>query len=342
MMTPPVPTDEASRLKRLEELKLLFSPGEERFDQITRLARFAFEVQMAMISLVSENLQWFKSAQGLSVPCTSREVSFCGHALGQTEPLIVEDATQDPRFIDNPLVTEWPFIRFYAGYPLQMADGSVIGTLCLLDSIPRTLHPRQLELFRSLANWASHEIESSNSDADQRNFLQSMDDAHRSAAVDAMTRTWTLESLHTLLDIKRDAGAGMAYLARVRINNFRGLSGRHDGKRLDYIIWEIAQRLRASLAPRDLLARANTGEFAIYMNPLPGRSIEDAVRDIRLRIKAEPVLIEGVEIRASISIGVVPVLLDQGYSFDRCMAAASDALSQAGKSGGQYIAETDA
>lgn len=339
MMTPPVPVDEESRLRRLEELKLLFSPAEERFDQITRLARFAFEVQMAMISLVGSDTQWFKSAQGLSVPCTSREVSFCGHALAQVEPLIIEDALEDQRFADNPLVTDWPFVRFYAGFPLQARDGSILGTLCLLDSIPRQLHPRQLELLRSLGHWAAHEIEFGNGDRLQGKFLESLEEAQRAAAIDAMTRTWNLDSLRELLEIKHNSGADPGFMARVRINNFRGLKGRHNAQRLDYIVWEVAQRLRANLSPSDLLSRADEGEFVAFMQPRGGRRLEDTVRDIRLRMKAEPVLIEGVEIRASISIGVVPVTFEANYSFESVMRAASNALSKAGKSGGQFIAE---
>lgn len=118
MKTPPTPSFENERLQALEDTNLLYSPAEERFDRITRLASRHFDMPISLISIVAGNSQWFKSSQGLATSDTSREVSFCGNAILHTEALVISDTSTDPDFTDNPLVTANPKIRFYAGHPL--------------------------------------------------------------------------------------------------------------------------------------------------------------------------------------------------------------------------------
>lgn len=151
MIKPQLPWDEQRRLTYLRALQILDTPPEERFDRVTRTAQSLFEVPIALLSLVDADRQWFKSCQGLSASETSRDVSFCGHTILATEPLVVPDATDDPRFHDNPLVTAGPEIRFYAGWPLALDGGSALGTLCIIDSKPRELSATQLERLEDLA-----------------------------------------------------------------------------------------------------------------------------------------------------------------------------------------------
>ena len=154
----PVPDDEERRIASLRELKILDTEPEERFDRITRLAAALFHVPMAIISLVDEDRQWFKSCIGLNAKETPRDAAFCAHVVYSREPIVVSDAFQDVRFADNPVVTNEPRIRFYAGYPLNLDDGSCIGTLCLLDTRPRTLEGPDLERLHDLADIALREI----------------------------------------------------------------------------------------------------------------------------------------------------------------------------------------
>ncbi|GGP37478.1 GAF domain-containing hybrid sensor histidine kinase/response regulator [Shewanella saliphila] len=134
--------DEANRLKALQQLHLLDSAPEEQFDHMTRFVQTYFNVPICLVSLIDDDRQWFKSKQGLDVCETGRDESFCGHAIHSSDVFVVEDTLSDPRFADNPLVTDKPNIRFYAGYPLQTAGGHRIGTLCIIDSTPRTFSYR--------------------------------------------------------------------------------------------------------------------------------------------------------------------------------------------------------
>lgn len=128
MQIPAKPVDEESRIVTLRSLNLLDTDRDERFDRLTRLALHVFEVPVALVSLVDENRQWFKSCQGANLTETDRDVSFCGHAILGDEAFVIEDTHQDPRFADNPLVIGEPHIRFYAGYPIRYLDG-VLGIL---------------------------------------------------------------------------------------------------------------------------------------------------------------------------------------------------------------------
>lgn len=158
MLAPAHPPQEERRLVTLHALGLLDTAPEERFDAITRTAASLFGAPVSLISLVDEDRQWFKSRVGVSVLETPRETSFCGHAILDNELLVVNDARQDERFHDNPLVVGEPYIRFYAGKPLVAPNGERIGTLCVIDRRSRTFSDEQRELLRHLGAWAEAEI----------------------------------------------------------------------------------------------------------------------------------------------------------------------------------------
>jgi phosphoribosyl 1,2-cyclic phosphodiesterase/CheY-like chemotaxis protein len=155
-----IPDDEDQRIASLQLLNILDTVPEERFDRLTRVAAALFHVPMSSISFVDRDRQWFKSKVGWGRGDTSRDASFCSHVVHTREPLVVPDTFQDLRFADNPLVTQEPRIRFYAGYPLILADGNCVGTFCLLDVRPRTLGPSDLERLRDLADLVLRELRS--------------------------------------------------------------------------------------------------------------------------------------------------------------------------------------
>ncbi|MFS2021160.1 PAS domain S-box protein, partial [Massilia sp. CT11-108] len=148
---------ETSRLAALTALDLLDTRPEPRFDRYTRLAAMTFGVPIALITLVDDKRQWFKSRCGLDVEQTAREDAFCAHTVAQREMLVVEDAAADPRFADNPLVKGGPHIRFYAGQPV-FCDGQAVGTLCIVDRNPRRFDDAQRQCLRDLADLVEVEL----------------------------------------------------------------------------------------------------------------------------------------------------------------------------------------
>lgn len=159
MQPPSVPANEADRLVALQALHILDTAPEERFDRLTRLARRLFNAPIAQLNLVDSTRVWSKSGQGLvadrDIP---RDISFCAHTINHPDTLIVEDASQDPRFQDSPLLADPPGLRFYAGHPLALEDGSRIGTLCIFDRQARPFSNEDQALLQDLARMAEQEI----------------------------------------------------------------------------------------------------------------------------------------------------------------------------------------
>jgi PAS domain S-box-containing protein len=159
MLIPAEPNDEKQRIQELHALAVLDTKTDPRFDDIVRLSAHIIGCPISLISLVDVDRQWFKAKVGIDASETPREHSFCAHAIHEDKTLVVEDATCDHRFADNPLVTGEPSIRFYAGHPLTTSEGYRVGTLCAIDRVSRSLSDEQLDMLRRLARQASSLLE---------------------------------------------------------------------------------------------------------------------------------------------------------------------------------------
>lgn len=161
MTKPPIPNNEAERLKELHSLRLIEGLPDEDLDLITKLASDICETKISLVTLIDSKTQFFKSKHGVEIDKTSRDVAFCGHAINSPEKmLIVNDAKEDERFKDNPLVTSDPNIAFYAGMPISTKQGSALGTLCVLDSKPKVLSTSQINALKSLTKLVERLFES--------------------------------------------------------------------------------------------------------------------------------------------------------------------------------------
>src|SRR5579863_2788148 len=150
-MSAPLPENEAARLEALHRYGILDTVPEQDFDDLSRLAALICNTPIATVTFVDTNRQWFKSKIGLEAEETPRDIAFCAHTILRREVLVIPDALEDERFRFNPLVTGQEKVRFYAGAPLITAEGHVIGTICVIDRVPRQLSPEQIEALKGLS-----------------------------------------------------------------------------------------------------------------------------------------------------------------------------------------------
>ena len=251
MKQPDAPEDEENRLRTLRSINILDTPAEERFDRLTRLAKRMFDVPIALVSLIDENRQWFKSCDGLDVRETAREISFCGHAILNNEIFIVHDTTKDNRFADNPLVLNKPYIRFYAGCPLRYIDGSMLGTLCIIDTKPRSLNERDIEAIKDLAELAEHELMGIQ--------LATIDDLTRIS-----NRRGFIALAENTLNICARQGIP-ASLVFFDLNKFKNINDRHGHAEGDRALTAFSAEMRHTFRNSDVFARLGGDEFAVLL-----------------------------------------------------------------------------
>jgi two-component system NtrC family sensor kinase len=159
MIKAPIPCSETERLKALIDYQILDTLPEQDFDDLTKTASIICKTPIALISLIDKDRQWFKSAVGLDAKETSREISFCGHAIHQSDVFLVRNSLIDERFSDNPLVKEGLKIRFYAGAPLISSSGYAIGTICVIDQVSRELTEEQQMVLKTLSKQVVMQLE---------------------------------------------------------------------------------------------------------------------------------------------------------------------------------------
>ena len=153
-MKPPIPLNEHARLELLRQYNILDTAAEPAFDEIAARAAEVCQTPISLLTFVDRDRVWFKSNTGLELPEIPRDASFCAHAICQDELYVTPDMLADERFSQNPLVTQKPHLRFYAGMPLLSPEGLVLGTLCVIDRKPRELTPEQTDELKELAQGA--------------------------------------------------------------------------------------------------------------------------------------------------------------------------------------------
>ncbi len=212
----PVAGNEEERLAALRAAMCAYIPHEERFDRITRMARRMLHVPIALISILEDDTAWFRSAQGLSVSEMTRNNSFYDHAIGSAEVFQVRDTLLDGRFTDNPLVTGPPHIRSYFGWPLEIAPGLRVGTLCVMDTMPRTFSSEDLETMADLAHMVESELRVNAMSDNQKSLLAESSRAHRKKLLDPATGCWSEEGFVELMKrTLKDVASGTVHAALV-------------------------------------------------------------------------------------------------------------------------------
>lgn len=307
MKAPQKPTNEGARLKTLESLNILDTPPEDRFDRYTRIAAALFDVPIALVSLVDNHRQWFKSSCGLSVDETPRSISVCGHVILQNEVFVVEDLAEDPRFSDNPLVTNDPKLRFYAGVPLQPLNGYKLGSFCILDYKPREFTDKNKADLSDLASMVSDEL---------------------IIYIDELTgltnrRGFNMVSQHVLTATHR--AEGIVSVVMLDLDHFKFINDNFGHKQGDEALKVFADCMARVFRESDVVSRLGGDEFCLLLSNASKKDAEaglNRLRDMLAEENANPLN----EFNLSFSAGVVesgkfgaPVIEELVAEADRLM-----------------------
>lgn len=241
---------EATRLRALQSLHLLDTEANERYDRLTRLALRLLDVPIALVTLVDQDRQWFKSNLGLPMPETPRDVSFCGHVVSEDNVLVVPDTLEDDRFCDNPLVTGEPRIRFYAGVPIH-SDGMPIGTLCAIDVQPREYAKEDVAALSDLARLVEDEL---SRDADV--FIDELTGLLNRRGFDAIAQ---------VLVAIADRSSREVAVAFGDLDGLKSINDSYGHAEGDRAIVAIASILGSSFRRADAVARLSGDEFCVLM-----------------------------------------------------------------------------
>lgn len=319
---------ERDRLAALQRFDILDSPREEEFDRITRLIKSIFGVSIGIVSMIDGHRQWYKAVDGLPNDEVPRKDTFCRYALETGQPLVIEDASLDPRFAANPFVTDDPFVRFYASVPLATEDGHTIGTLCAIDSTPRKFTDRDLRILEDLARIAMNELE-----------------LRQRATVDSLTGVLGRRSF-------KEEGARAISLAKRHdhplacvcfdVDHFKKINDTFGHAGGDKALIAVTKACMALLRQSDLIGRLGGEEFAILL-PYADREgalevaekLRSAISHIRIDVDGSPIAVTasfGVAVLDG-AIGDIDTLLDNADSAvyaaknagrDRCHFYGSD------------------
>jgi len=333
MPASPPTAHEEQRLATLAAQHILDTPPDARFDSLVRLAADLFDVPIALVSLVDRERQWFKATVGLAACETHRDQAFCAYAIHRPgEVLVVENATLDPRFADNPLVTGDPFIRFYAGAPLLASDGQALGTLCIIDQTPRTFSPAMRLRLRELADSAAAMID----------LHRCATDLRRAATHDQLTGLANRFLFESRLEpAVRDAIAGCACgLLLCDVDGLKTINDTLGHAAGDELLVVVGQRLTNAVRGTDLVARIGGDEFAVLLaGPIDVAATDAISRRIVAQMR-QPFRLSGNDVSSGISVGVALCPLD-ALDGRGLMRAADVALYDAKRNGRGRVISAD-
>ncbi|MEL6950010.1 MAG: sensor domain-containing diguanylate cyclase [Pseudomonadota bacterium] len=311
MKKPAIPIDEAARISCLRALQILDTYPEDRFDRVTKLAKQIFNVDICLISLVDSHRQWFKSRQGLDATETRRDISFCGHAILDDAVFYVEDAAEDERFHDNPLVTEDPDIRFYAGRPIKAPEGQRIGTLCLIDRAPRTLSEKEFEILDDLARMVEEEfVTLAQSSVDELTQL--------------INRRGFFAVASHVLPLCERLGT-VAELLYFDLDDFARINDQHGHQVGDGVLAEFSRLLTRCFRSADVIARIGGDEFVVLVTNTTNQAAPALKRLAALRDELP------AEVQAHInwSVGVASFDAERHATVDALIDDAAAAVANA-------------
>ena len=310
MFTGPFPANELARLRYLQSLDILETPPEQDFDDLALLASHICQAPVSLITLLDAERQWFKARVGVEAACTDRSTAFCAHAILEPDLLEIPDLTLDARFVNNPFVTHAPHARFYAGMPLITAEGYGLGTLCVLDLVPRVLTQAQRKALRTLGRQVV-------------NLLKLRHEVRHDALTGLPNRSFFIEQIDRRIERARREPDWLFAAMFIDLDRFKVINDSLGHAAGDHLLTTVARRIRGCLRgndtvsrplPEQTVARLGGDEFTVLLDGV--RRPADAARVARRFLKAagQPVLFDGHELLCTASIGLVVAGGNQMYA----------------------------
>lgn len=295
------------KLANLHSLDPFYTPLEERFERITRLARRALNVPIAAITVVKGDRQWFKSVLGWSVTELPISKSLCSVVVDKGDLVIVENALDDLYLMSNPLVCKKPKFRFYAGFPIKDSNGKIIGTFCVIDVKPRKTDASFSDSLADLGEMAQRELFAVELSNAQSAIVAKLGEARRQAMFDPLTRLWNrrggTDLLNTALkeSVQHDHTLGICI---ADIDNFKQVNDQFGHRVGDQVLRKVASTIVASVRPQDIVCRYGGEEFLIIARDVNEKECRTIANRICAGIRKLPIYTRETMVPATISVGV--------------------------------------
>ena len=324
------------KLAKLHALDPFYTPLEERFERLTRLARRALSVPIAAITIVQGDRQWFKSVAGLEITELPMAKSLCGAVLKEGKPVIVKDALEDLDLMSNPLVLGEPKIRFYAGHPIKDSDGKTIGTFCVMGTKPRTTDTNFGPTLADLGEMAQRELFSIELNNAQSELVAKLGEARRQAMFDPLTRLWNrrggIDLLNKALDeaLRHDYTLGICL---ADIDNFKSVNDQYGHQVGDEVLSRIARTIVGSVRPQDLVCRYGGDEFLVIVHDVDQKDCAEIAERVCDGIRSAPVRTREGTARVTLSIGIAMRNRGDGITTHGLIEKADQALYSSKRAG---------
>lgn len=306
MLAAPIPDDESDRLQALRCYEILDSKAPPCIQSMTRLAAEMCDCPVALITLIDEKRQWFFTKTGFpeEVTETSRDISFCGHVVFRKKTMHIPDTLKDICFSDNPFVLQDPPIRFYLGVPLINRDGFALGTLCVIDHVPRTISPKQIKLLEMLRDVIVQRLDNNldlRAHTDQLNYLATHD------KLTGLLNRFEFERRLDRILTESESEKSEHVLCYMDLDNFKQVNDSFGHIAGDYLLQEISKLFDQHIRNRDTLARVGGDEFALIMEHCSIKQAQNVTKKLIKALIDSEINIEGHRIDIGISIGIIPV-----------------------------------
>jgi diguanylate cyclase (GGDEF)-like protein len=294
------------QIAELHTLDIFYTPLEARFDRVTRLARKAMSVQVAAITLVDKERQWFKSVEGWEIRELPKAHSLCLPTISKSEPVIIEDMQNDPAYASHPLVIGAPNFRFYAGFPLVDASGVVVGTFCVYDTKPRSVTASDVQSLRDAGESAQKELLTNELREAQKKLVSKLGAARRQATLDELTRVWNrrggLELLKEMLELA-DRESRVLAACMIDLDKFKFINdtfGHHTG---DQVLRKVTGLVIGCMRSDDVVCRYGGDEFLLVLVDTHEDELRSILERMRERISEFPIETREGPIDMTLSIG---------------------------------------